>query len=87
MGERRSTDRLTWDLEGDLRQAFENYTGSSVAGPWDDLIATLAGAISAGAMSLETAARLSLLLARTQGGVSPDTCETCKCPCPGMVHR
>ena len=73
-------------LEGDLRQAFENYNGDMVTRPWDDLIEVLAAVIHAGQMDLETAARINLILLRTQGGTSPDTCGTCQCPCPGMVH-
>jgi hypothetical protein len=79
-------DRRLWQLEGDLRQAFENYCGGMVSGMWDRLIEALAGVIHTGGMSLETAARINLLLARTQGGVGPDTCETCHCPYPDQAH-
>jgi hypothetical protein len=81
------TDRLLWQLEGDLRQAFENFCGGQVSGPWEGLIETVAGAVRAGRLDLATAARLQLLLERTQGGTSPDTCGTCDCPCPGQTHR
>lgn len=87
MSERRSSDRRTWALEGDLRQAFENYNGGMVSGPWEGLIEVFARVVAAGQMDLETAARINLLLLRTQGGTSPDECGTCECPCPGMVHR
>lgn len=78
--------RRTQQLEGDLRQAFDNYLGDYASGPWDDLCEALANIINAGQMDLETAARVNLLLARTQGGLAPDECSTCHCPMPGMVH-
>lgn len=76
-----------WQLEGDLRQAFENYCGSSVSGPWEDLIQVLANAVNSASLDLSTAARLQLALERTQGGTAPDSCGTCDCPYPGQVHR
>ncbi len=80
------SDRRLWQLEGDLRQAFENYCGGMVSGPWDLLIETLAEVVEAGEMNLETGARINLCLARTQGAVAPDECPTCNCCMPGMVH-
>lgn len=73
-------------LEGDIRQAFENYMGEMVSGAWDDLIDTLAEVVDEGDLPLETAARIHLLLRRTQGGPVPDTCTTCHCPVPGLTH-
>lgn len=73
-------------LEGDLRQAFENWVGDQVNGPWDDLIETLANVVNNGQMDIETAARINLLLQRTQGGIAPDHCNTCHCPMPDMTH-
>ena len=73
-------------LEGDLRQAFENLVGDVVSGPWDGLIESMAGAILEGELGLERAARINLLLARTQGVISLDRCDTCHCPRPDMVH-
>lgn len=73
-------------LEGGLRRAFEDFMGDTVSGPWDDLIESLAGAILEGELGLERAARINLLLARTQGVLSLDRCDTCHCPRPDMVH-
>ncbi len=81
------TDRRLWQLEGDLRQAFDNYTGSTVTGPWEVLIETLAEAVHSAQFDLPTAAKLQLALERTQGGQAPDHCATCECPFPGQVHR
>lgn len=81
------SDTRLWQLEGDLRQAFENYCGGAVSGPWDALIGTVAEVVHAGTMDLPTAAKLTLLLERTQGGIAPDHCGTCECPYPGQVHR
>jgi hypothetical protein len=80
------TDRRLWQLEGDLRQAFENYCGGTVSGPWDDLIDDLAKMVHCGQLDLEQATRLGQHLARTQGGTSPERCEVCRCPAAGMVH-
>lgn len=75
-------------LAGDLRQAFENMIGGAIlTGPWDDLIDTLARVVVNGQMDLETAARINLLLQRTQGALVPDECGTCRCPYPDQVHR
>jgi hypothetical protein len=76
-----------WQLEGDLRQAFENYNGGTVSGPWDKLIEQLAAVIQTGSLDLATSARINLLLERTQGGTAPDSCGTCDCPYPDQVHR
>lgn len=78
---------LITQLEGDLRQAFENFAGDSVCGPWDRLIESLAGVILDGHMDLSTAARIDLLLKRTHGGVGPEECGTCRCPCPDQEHE
>jgi hypothetical protein len=75
-----------WQLEGDLRQALDNYFGGMVSGPWEKVIEALAETIQAGHISLEMAAHLNLLLLRTTSD-APDTCQTCDCPCPGMAHR
>jgi hypothetical protein len=65
-------------LEGDLRQAIENYLGEMVGGPWDGVIATMAYAIIAGRFTLDDAGRLSLALANTHGPEkAPDACPTC----------
>ena len=80
-------NNLLWQLEGDLRQAFENYMGGQVSGPWEDIIAVFANAVYTGALDLSTAAKLQLALERTRGGTTPDNCGTCACPYPGQVHR
>lgn len=87
MSERRNPERGAWALEGDLRQAFENMNGGMVTGPWEGLISVLARVVMSGQMDLETAARINLLLLRTQGGATPDECGTCECPMPGMTHQ
>jgi hypothetical protein len=74
-------------LENDLRQAFENFCQDRVSGPWDALIETFASVVNSGTMDLETAARINLLLARTQGALVPDVCGTCHCPVPGLTHH
>lgn len=79
------TDRRLWQLEGDLRQAMENYFGQAISGPWDDLIETLAAVIHETKMDLATAGRIELLFQRISG-VTPDRCDVCKCPAVGMVH-
>lgn len=80
-------DWRKWQLEGDLRQAIENYFGGEpVSGPWDKVITALAETIEAGHLSLEMAAHLSLMLARTTEN-SPDRCEVCECPYPGQAHQ
>lgn len=81
------SERRLWQLEGDLRQAFENYCGGVVSGPWEDIITVIANATNAAALDLATAAKLQLALERTQGGATPDECATCECPMPGMVHQ
>lgn len=73
-------------LEHDLRQAFTNFNKDIVSGPWDDLVELLASVVYFGTINLEQAARLSLLLARTHGGATPDRCDTCECPMPGQFH-
>ena len=78
---------LITHLEGDLRQAFENFAGDKVSGPWDDLIECLAGAVLDGALGIERAARINLLLARTHGITARDRCDTCHCPCPDQEHE
>lgn len=78
--------RRLWQLEGDLRQALENYCGGAVSGPWDDLIDDLARMVHCGQLDLEQATRLGQLVAQTRGGKSPDRCEVCRCPAVGMVH-
>lgn len=75
-----------WALQGDLRSAIETYLSGPCSGPWDDLIEELAEAIHNGELSLERAARINLLLART-GADSPDECAVCECPYPDQVHR
>ena len=75
-----------WHLEGDLRNAIETYLHESVSGPWDQLIEELASAIEAGTIDLAWAARVKLLLERTQGGPVPDVCDVCECPYPDQVH-
>lgn len=77
---------VVWQLEGDLRQAFENFMGERVSGPWDVIIETLAGVVNNGQMDLETAAKLNLHLARTKGELLPDECGTCGCCTPGQIH-
>ena len=79
-------DWRLWQLEGDLRQAIENYFGGTVTGPWDKVIEELAAIIERGELGLESAAHLNLLLART-GADSPDTCAVCDCPYPDQAHR
>lgn len=81
------TDRALWQLEGDIRQACENYMGDVVAGPWEVVITTFAAAIRSGQLDLATAAKLQLALEQTQGATAPDQCGTCECPYPGQVHR
>ncbi len=82
-----TTDMRLWQLEGDLRQAVENYFGGAmVSGPWDKFIEGLAEVIEAGHMSLESAAHLSHLLVLTSAD-APDTCQTCDCPYPSQAHR
>lgn len=70
------SDRRLWQLEGDIRQALENYMGGMVSGPWDKFIEGLAEVIHAGHLSLEAAAHLNLLLAKT-GHDAPDECAVC----------
>lgn len=80
------SDRRLWQLEGDLRQAFENYIGGQVSGPWEVLIETLANSVHYGWLDLATAAKLQLALERTQGGTAPHDCGTCGCCTPGQAH-
>jgi hypothetical protein len=81
-------DQRLWQLEGDLRQAFENYNGGSmVSGPWEVLIESIAKAVDEAKLDLPTAAKLQLALERTQGGQAPDHCATCECPYPGQRHQ
>lgn len=70
------SDRRLWQLEGDLRQALENYMGGMLTGPWDRVIEQLALTVQDGQLTLERAARINLALARTDCD-SPDTCEVC----------
>jgi hypothetical protein len=79
-------DWRKWQLEGDLRQALENYFGGVVTGPWDKVITALAETVEAGHLNLEMAAHLNLLLQRTTAD-SPDTCAVCDCPYPDQAHR
>lgn len=76
-----------WQLEGDLRQAFENYCGGMVTGPWEVIIETVANAVETARLDLPAAAKLQLALERTQGGTAPDACGTCECPYPGQRHQ
>lgn len=80
------SDRRRWQLEGDIRQAIENYLGgATVSGPWDKVIEAMAAVIDNGFMTLEEAAYLSHNLTQTQGPeASPDTCQTCDQP---LVQR
>lgn len=71
-------------LRGDLRQAFENWMGDMVDGPWEDIIGVVATAVERGHLTMAAGARLDLALARTKHDI-PD-CEVCGCPCPGMAH-
>lgn len=66
-------------LEGDLRQAIENYLGDYVGGPaWDTVVETVAQTIRGGQLTLDQASRLSLALANTHGPeMAPDGCPTC----------
>lgn len=67
-------------LQGDLRQALENYFGGQVGGVyWDTFIEMVARAIADGQLDLEQAARLNLVLTRTRDA-GPDECPVC----PGM---
>lgn len=71
------TDRALWQLEGDLRQAIENFTGCAVSGPWDVFIETMAASIRTGQLDLAIAAKLQLALEQTNGATRPDECGTC----------
>lgn len=64
-------------LEGDIRQAIENFLGSYVdSKTWDTVIQVMAAAIDSGTFSLEDAGKLSHAL--TQISTSgPDECPTC----------
>jgi hypothetical protein len=70
------TDRRLWQLEGDLRQALENYFGGMVSGPWDKVVEAFAEVVQAGHMNLEMAAHINLLLLRTTAD-DPGTCAVC----------
>lgn len=66
-------------LQGDLRQAIENYFGEMVGGPWDTVIDTIAGMIQEGECDLQSASRLDLALRRT-ANTEGDECPTCENP-------
>lgn len=64
-------------LQGDLRQAIENYFGEMVSGPWDDVIEAVAGVIAEGELDLHTAGKLDHALRRT-ANTEGDECPTCQ---------
>lgn len=76
------SDRRRWQLEGDIRQAIENYHGGvCVSGPWDKVIEAIAAMIDQGQLPLAAAAHIDLQLALTLGPeASPDVCLTCDQP-------
>ena len=76
-----------WQLEGDLRQAFENFCGGMVTGVWDELIEGFAAVVEKGELCIGDGARLDLLLRKTQGGDDGvDRCDVCHCPYPTQAH-
>lgn len=76
------SDRRRWQLEGDLRQAIENYHGGAiVSGPWDKVIEGLAHVIDTGSLNTQMAAHIDLHLTLTLGPESsPDDCPVCDKP-------
>lgn len=67
-------------LEGDIRQAIENYLGSYTGSKaWDDTIRIIAEVIDNGSVTLGQAMALSFALEQTADPV-PDVCPTCEKP-------
>lgn len=74
-------------LQGDLRQAIENYFGGAMMdGPWDAVIETVAEIIANGELSLHTASALDHALRRT-ANTEGDECPTCKCQELSTRHK
>jgi hypothetical protein len=65
-------------LRGDLRQAFENYMGDMVSGPWEAIIENVARAVELGMLGAAEAATLDVALRRTQGQ-PPAGCDHAPC--------
>lgn len=63
-------------LQGDIRQAIENYLGDQVSGPWEAVIRETAWAIIRGSLPTASAALIDLALASTREDVhsQPDEC-------------
>jgi hypothetical protein len=82
---RPGTSHAGLQLRNDLRQAFENWIGDQVSGPWDIVIEAVAESVEDGGLSSSTAARIDLALQRTDG-TEADVCYVCYCTYPGGAH-
>lgn len=64
-------------LQGDIRQAIENYLGEYTSSKaWDDVVETVATIIDNGSVTLGQAMKLSYALEQTRDP-TPDECPTC----------